>query len=397
MPLGAYPALSLSSARDKAAALRLEVVDGEDPAGERAASRVQARTGETLQDLAEAYWRAAEKGLHGGRRRPKAKGSIEDERSRFRLHIGPKLGRRRFADLKRADIKAYMRELATESGLSPASVATVGQILQGILGFAVHEDWLEANPALGLTRPLAWSSRDRMFSDESIAVIWKSLSTSAQRRPGEPFTLEAALAPSTALALQFMILTLSRRSEALGARWTEFDGDLTLWTIPAERAKGRHPQVVPLSPQARDVLLAARTIGGDNERFLFPAPKRDSGPVEGNALTRAISRLCAKHELPARSPHDFRRSGATTLTGRYGVRRFVVSLLLGHEAEEGARVTAVYDRHSYLPEKRTALETWGRHVTELSPDQAKSAHEPRPTGTAVRRRPPLSRAASAGV
>jgi hypothetical protein len=45
-----------------------------------------------------------------------------------------------------------------------------------------------------------------------------------------------------------------------------------------------------------------------------------------------------------------------------GVPRLVVSKILNH-AESG--VTAVYDRATYDPEKRDALESWGRLVTEI--------------------------------
>ncbi len=81
----------------------------------------------------------------------------------------------------------------------------------------------------------------------------------------------------------------------------------------------------------------------------------------------AIRRLCARLGIPHGSPHDFRRSGATTLTGeRYGFTRFVVSQVLGHAGRDGAAVTAVYDRNDYLPQKRAALEAWARHIIVVS-------------------------------
>ena len=45
-----------------------------------------------------------------------------------------------------------------------------------------------------------------------------------------------------ALALELAILTATRTSEVLNARWTEFDLDAGLWTIPAERMKARREQ-----------------------------------------------------------------------------------------------------------------------------------------------------------
>ena len=59
--------------------------------------------------------------------------------------------------------------------------------------------------------------------------------------------------------------------------------------------------------------------------------------------------------------HDLRRTAATSMASA-GVSRLVIGKVLNH-AEKG--VTAVYDRHSYDSEKRTALETWARTLTVI--------------------------------
>jgi integrase len=43
----------------------------------------------------------------------------------------------------------------------------------------------------------------------------------------------------SARALEFLILTAIRLNEAIGARWEEISLADKLWTIPAERMKGR--------------------------------------------------------------------------------------------------------------------------------------------------------------
>lgn len=85
--LGSYPDLSLSDARARVGVLRTAVVGGADPVGELAAAKEQARTGETLDELAEAYWQAGAVGLHGGRRRPKREVTLYGERKTWRNHI----------------------------------------------------------------------------------------------------------------------------------------------------------------------------------------------------------------------------------------------------------------------------------------------------------------------
>ena len=51
----------------------------------------------------------------------------------------------------------------------------------------------------------------------------------------------------SARALEFLILTASRTSEALGVVWSEIDLRRRLWTIPAERMKAGKEHRVPLS------------------------------------------------------------------------------------------------------------------------------------------------------
>lgn len=375
--LGAYPDLSLAEARSKAAGLRIAVVDGADPVAEKTAARERARTGETLDELAEAYWQAATVGLHGGRRRPKRAVTLSNERQMWRNHIQPRLGARPFTEIRRADVKVFMRTLVTESGLAAASVASIGSVLHAVLGFAVLEERLEANPALGLARPLALTSRERMFDDVALRTLWDAASlASVPRAPDEKTAgVHARLEPSIGLAIQLLMLTLTRRNEVAGARKTEFDRKTGIWTIPSERAKAKHQHVVPLGADALEVLEIAWSLDPGSP-YLFPSFRSPGQHIDPHAITRAFARTCTRRKLSVGSPHDVRRSGATTLTGRYGVSRFLVGLVLGHTPNEGAAVTSVYDRHTYVPEKRAALEVWATHLVRSDKPMAPSQTVP---------------------
>jgi hypothetical protein len=45
-----------------------------------------------------------------------------------------------------------------------------------------------------------------------------------------------------------------------------------------------------------------------------------------------------------------------------GISRLTVKKILNHAERD---VTAIYDRHSYDPEKRSALEAWGRRLDAI--------------------------------
>jgi YD repeat-containing protein len=371
LPLGSYPGLSLADARAKANALGVAVVGGADPAAERTASRKEARaTGNTLRDLAEEYWGACTTGLHGGRGRPKRASTIATEKAWWK-HIDGELGDHRFKEIGRSDVRTFMHKLAG-GPLKPASVASVGAVLSHILAYAVYMDRLDSNPALRLARPLAWTSRDRLFDEKALTVLGKALTAASVVRaegdkPAED--RKARLSPTTALALRFLILTMTRRTEVAQARLSEFDFKQKIWTIPPERTKAKRVHVVPLTTQILAVIEEAKALPGAGGEFLFPAPA-SKGAIDPHALTRAVSRLCARFKLPAGSPHDWRRSASTTLVSeRFGFRRFIVGQLLGHKTQDGVATTAVYDRYDYLPEKRAALAAWCDYVAGLVEDR----------------------------
>lgn len=365
--LGDYPGLSLADARLKASALRGDIADGADPAAERAAARAEVRLGETFDELSEAYFAAAAIGLHGGRKRPLRPHTIERQKGLWAKHLRPIWGKRRYRDIRRADVRQYMHGLVTQGVLSASSIASIGDVLRAFFTYALDQDLVEANPTVKLVRPIAPESRSRMFKEEALGRILAALLDASQAPQGRADP-HARLEPPMALALRFLVLTLTRRAEATAAMWPEIDRKANTWTIPGSRTKNRQVHVVPLSPQAMAVLDAASQLpNATKDGYVFPKPTNALAHVDPHGATRAVSRLCERFELPAGSPHDFRRTGATILTGEtHRVRRFIVGKVLGHTANDGPAVTAVYDRNEYLTEKREALEAWGRHVDGLT-------------------------------
>lgn len=366
--IGDYPALSLAAARLQAAAHRLDVVGGGDPAAARMRARAEARSGESLAQLAEGYWKAAALGIHGGRKRPLRPLTIERQKGLWNTHIKPVLGACRYKDIRRADVREFMQGLVAAGKQSPASIACVGDVLRALFTYALHQDLVEANPTMGLTKPIAPEPRTRRFDAAALIELLGQLADAAAE--DGRCDIHARLEPVMALALQFAILTLSRRTEAAGADWREVDLASRTWTIPGERTKNRKAHVVPLSDQAIAVLEAARRQSRSNgEGFVFPSPADPHRHLDPHALTRAVKRMCARRGLAHGSPHDFRRTGATILASeRYGFRRFIIGKVLGHTSiHEGAAVTSVYDLYEYLAEKRQALDAWGRHIDGLTP------------------------------
>ena len=93
-----------------------------------------------------------------------------------------------------------------------------------------------------------------------------------------------------ARALESAILTAGRSGEVYGARWTEFDLDKKVWTIPAERMKAGREHRVPLCRRVAEIVeeMARVKVG----QFVFPGRGSDK-PLSHVAMAKVIDRVGA--------------------------------------------------------------------------------------------------------
>jgi integrase len=148
--------------------------------------------------------------------------------------------------------------------------------------------------------------------------------------------LKAGASTRSALAAWcFMVLTASRPSEALQAKWLEIDLDERLWTVPAERMKSAVEHVVPLCSAALEVLeLQARVRTGD---AVFPG--LSGSPLCYDAFAYAPAR--ARPRIDAATPHGWRsvfRSWAGNVAE--DVPRDLAEAALAHSGRGRRRILA---------------------------------------------------------
>jgi hypothetical protein len=68
--------------------------------------------------------------------------------------------------------------------------------------------------------------------------------------------------------------------------------------------------------------------------------------------------------LPPWVPHDLRRSFATHVAG-IGVQPHIIEACLNHVSGHKGGVAGIYNRSTYEPEKRTALDRWAAHLLAI--------------------------------
>jgi integrase len=325
LTLGTYPALSLAEAREKAgAAYHTVQYEGADPAAAKKAERAAETFAEVAADYIERHAKRQKRSW-----RKDALILEKDALSRF--------GKRKAKDINRRDIIAMLDEIVARG--APIQANRTLEIIRKLFNWAVARDILDANPCYRVSKPSSENRSDRVLTEEEIRAVWQAL---------------ASEVPLTAATFKLRLLTAQRGSEVLAMRWDLLSGDW--WTIPAEVAKNGLAHRVPLSAPVLALLDQIRPLAKGSD-WVFPGPDGESHRATIHKAHNRIRRRCGVSFLP----HDLRRTAVSHMTSM-GISRLVVSKILNH-AEPG--VTAVYDRHSYDGEKRTALTVWGARLEQI--------------------------------
>jgi integrase len=346
LSLGLHGRITPDQARALAKKHAGSVADQRDPAAERKTERAAAQreATETVDALLDAF---LERHV-----RPKLRSAAAIARA-LAVHVRPRLGGMSIYTLRRSDIVATLDTVEDQAGPVMAD-RTLAYLRAAFVWQAARDDAFVPPIVRGMTRTRTKErARSRVLSDGEIRDLWRAIDG----------------APVPAAYPRFvrtLLLTGQRRGEAARIAWREIDADI--WTIPAARYKSARDHVVPLSKAVRDLLgepkgegFCFSTDGGRTPLGGFSTPKA--------ALDKAIAELRAsegREPIPSWRLHDLRRT-ARSLMSRAGVRPDVAERVLGHAI---AGVEGVYDRHSYLAEKRAALEKLAALVARILEPQA---------------------------
>ena len=207
------------------------------------------------------------------------------------------------------------------------------------------EGLVDANPVIGTNRSEE-KSRDRVLSPDEFRLIWNALGSD-----------------HFAAIMKLLALTGQRAGEVAGMRWSEIDVEKAMWSLPSGRTKNHRPHTVPLSAAALAILTAQERRSGSDGKPRDLIFGMGEGPFSGwsnskEALDESLTEAAGK-ELPHWTPHDLRRSFATHAAG-IGIQPHIIEAVLNHVSGHRAGVAGIYNRATYEPEKRAALDRVGR-------------------------------------
>lgn len=352
MTIGDYPTWSIESARTEARELRKQIDAGTDPL----AVKDKRKTDPTVGKLVEDYLERHAAGLPSER----------DIKRYLKGELGGDMGNVKVREVRRRDI---IELVEGKAATAPTAARQLLVYTKGFFDWCVDREYIEYSPAAGIKpknispagrkNALKPVKRLRVLSADEIADFWNKVE-------------DSGIQLATALALKLVLLTGQRPGEVAGMHADEIDGKW--WTIPASRRRKTETENrVPLTPEALAIIERAKAeaarLGvrrGEPSGYVFEA--RRGSPITAHALPKAVARHgdAFGNQKHARwgfwTPHDLRRTCRTGLSA-CGFPAEIAERVIGHG---GAGIEAVYNQHSYDPERRAALEAWERRLLTIA-------------------------------
>ncbi|ENR0239220.1 TPA: tyrosine-type recombinase/integrase [Klebsiella aerogenes] len=339
LSLGSYPSLTLATARQIRDQHLTTLAQGMDPQQQQelaseqrqieldsifstvAANWFQIKSRSVTEDYAKDIWRSLDK------------------------DVFPAIGSIPIQEIKARTLVEALEPIKARGALE--TVRRLVQRVNEIMIYAVNTGLIDANPASGVGMAFEKPKKQNMptLRPEELPKLMRSL-------------VMSNLSVSTRCLIEWQLLTLVRPSEASGARWTEIDLDAKLWAIPAERMKAKREHIVPLSPQALEILEVMKPISAHREH-IFPSRNNPKQAMNSQTANAALKRIGYGGRLVA---HGL-RSIASTAMNEEGLNPDVIESALAHTDRNEVR--KAYNRSTYLQQRITLMNWWGDFVKSL--------------------------------
>ncbi|EBG3725252.1 DUF4102 domain-containing protein, partial [Salmonella enterica] len=320
--LGAFPALSLADARGLRADYLALLANGIDP-------QVQAEVVEEQQQIAlDSIFSTVATNWFQLKSKSVTSDYANDIWRSLEKDVFPAIGETPVQQIKARTLVEALEPIKARGALE--TVRRLVQRINEIMIYAVNTGLIDTNPASGIGMAFEKPKKQNMptLRPEELPKLMRSL-------------IMSNLSVSTRCLIEWQLLTLVRPSEASGARWVEIDLDAKLWTIPAERMKAKREHIVPLSPQALDILEVMKPISAHREH-VFPSRNDPKQPMNSQTANAALKRIGYGGKLVA---HGL-RSIASTALNEAGFNPDVIEAALAHSDKNEVR--RAYNRSTYL-------------------------------------------------
>jgi integrase len=328
--LGPFPEITLSAARSRAIDLRGAILRGEDPIKRIDPSKEDKPIVPTFFEFAEDY-------ITQNQDEWKNKKHIDQWRNTLRDYVYPLIGSKLLDEINTDDLLNVLRPIWK----SKTETATrIRGRIERILSAATSRQ-LRYGP-----NPASW----RGHLDNLLPTIKKS--RRVKHHAAMPHHLVKEFIRKlrekdciSALALEFLILTSVRTSEALYAKWSEINEDV--WVIPEGRMKAEKEHRVPLTSRCLTILNLAKSLAGESE-FIF---HKNGRPLSNMAMANVLKRIHPEYTV-----HGFRSTFRDWVSEETEYSGELAEMALAHTI--GNRVESAYRRGDLLNRRRFMMDSW---------------------------------------
>jgi integrase len=225
--------------------------------------------------------------------RPNARSWREIERI-INREVLPALKHKLITQVGKPDILRLLDSIVDRG--SPVMANRTRAYLKSWLGWAEERGYISASPMGSIKRATVEKSRERVLSDEEMAIVWTS--TVKLGYPFGPF-------------VQSLMLSAQRRGEVAGMRWEDVNLERGIWTLPAW-ASSEQTNAVDLArtPTVRGSVSVHNYQRKEGNQWFFKNEKA-AGPYQHQARPGTRCLVSARPETKRRDLDGRRRRTST--------------------------------------------------------------------------------------
>ncbi len=349
LPLGTYPAITLTEARRDHQAAKLMVDRGICPLAERqlevaksVQDKIDLESRITFGAVANHYksewvnrnWKNPDKGF-----------------SPVRVHLLPILADKVLEEIDIKEMRELLFSVREHRGVQ-AALHAHGWATR-IFDFAIENEWCKTNPArqIKAARIGVKGKRSRFLKVPEIKVYLLGL-------------YQANTYRGYKLALNLLLILALRKNELCQASWNEFDLDKGEWVIPANRMKSGAEHHIYLPKQAITILKELAGLGRGS-KWVLPMPTNPNRFMSGNNLDGAHAAAINAASIEDYVIHDHRHTASTHLR-ELGHSPEIVEIALSH-AIPG--VAGIYAHAKYKQQRLEMLQNWADFLDGIVSEQ----------------------------
>ena len=340
LSFGAYPEISLSDAREGRDLARKQVAKGIDPGETKRAEKASERRQDGFEVVAREWhlkfsptWSSDYAATILGR---------------LKLNIFPWIGGQPIGEIEPTDLLEVLRRMEDRGAIETAHKVKVvcGQVWRyavatGRAGRDITVDLKGAIP------PAEKKHHAALTEPKDVAGLLRAIDG-----------FKGSFIVKCALRLSPLVFV--RPGELRHSEWTEFDFDSDVWIIPGPKMKTKQDHIVPLSHQAKEILLSIKPLTGQG-RYVFPSARTSLRAMSENTILAALRRMgYGKDEM---TPHGFRAMARTILDEVLHFRPDIIEHQLAHAVlDPNGRA---YNRTAHLEKRKEMMQTWSDYLDGL--------------------------------